>query len=1019
MLSLKLNGMPSFFEDHTHNVIFPDPQETSSTEYRQCQEGAYWAIKAHRTTKRSSPAVVSLPTGGGKTAVMMLSAFEYRVNRVLIIVPSDALRSQIASRFENLTGLSKADAFAADTDDLVVHTHDGRAAAEADWEAHTDADVVVATPHSISEKYANSDEDPVVSPPDGFFDLLMVDEAHHTPAPGWRTVLDSFSSLPQLLFTATPFRREDESLPGELIYHYPIEQAREASIYHEVGLNTVSGSDSELIEKATRTLESLQTENGKATLLARTDKISNVEDLLRQYRDETSLELRPVHSDTDNSHETIQCLRDGEIDGVIVVDKFAEGIDVANLQVAVFHEPPKSFPRMIQIIGRLARKPDSGGKAKIIATEETVESRSMSRAVRQLYLDDSGWARLADELMSNYLPDRRSDSTGATSTLDAVSSENIRPYKTVTVYALNETVFEPVENTEFVIDGVDCIPDRVIQTPDQMWGCITTTQESPTWGTDTILQSETYDLHLYCAPEGSDLLFEYTSDAGSATQIRKTLIHNEDDLSQVKGRRLSKAMQSLSSPKFRVAGMNNVLVPTGTQPQYKTLTGTDVQGAIYHSDTRRYTRGHLFASFDSDGEASDIETSEDYSSSSSNTRGISSATGTIWSNSKGQLAEFRQWCLTLSQKLSADRESTAGHLQSLNEGNKVSTFENTPMFMLPDIKVAKRGIEFSGPSTDGWEQIKLEIDIQESIDAPTSAVGVNVSGTSVDVDIQCTYKIDQNEWCGEITDYQFRVPDTRTYSELSGGQFLNEYPPRFYIDSNTIVIGGVEYAAETTLDGFDTSSLTTSIQPDWSEYIDEEATEKPDWTLPGPSDDARSVWEEKPTETVFSAVVEILISEYGGEEYVLFCGDEGNKGSEIADFIDFRREEQQITLYHCKRSHSPGIRVDYFKDIYHQTLRSLRYTYNQELVDSIDEDRGGDTKAHIICGDDAFDEIVDSFVPTEWNYTICGIHPGLKVAFDAESDNKNVGRLLSECTEQVERNGVDFAMIGAGDSWEE
>jgi hypothetical protein len=110
--------------------------------------------------------------------------------------------------------------------------------------------------------------------------------------------------------------------------------------------------------------------------------------------------------------------------------------------------------------------------------------------------------------------------------------------------------------------------------------------------------------------------------------------------------------------------------------------------------------------------------------------------------------------------------------------------------------------------------------------------------------------------------------------------------------------------------------------------------------------------------------------------------------------------------------------VNYFKDIYHQTLRSLRYTYNRELVDKIHGEHERDIGSHIIHGKDTFEDIKSDFVASKWNYTICGVHPGLKLDFDPEDNNENVGRLLSECTEQVERYNVDFKMIGAGDSWD-
>ena len=1007
--------MTGFFSTNTGRVTFPGEQSDDPLSYWNCQEGAYWAIKAHQTTDNATPAVVSLPTGGGKTAVMMLAAFEYGADRALIIVPSDAIRTQIKERFENLTGLNKADAFSGTTDGLEVKIHRGRPTSEEAWEEYSDADVVVSTPNSISEPYANADEDSLVLPPAGFFDLLLVDEAHHTPARGWRYVLESFDDIPQLLFTATPFRREDQPLPGDLVYHYPIQKARDEGIYHEVGLETVDGNSDQLVDTAVRTLTSLQNSNDQATLLIRTNTTGKADNLAEKYNEETPLDVCAVHSKTEDNQDKLERLREGAIDGVVVVNKFIEGIDVADLQVAVFHVPPKSFPRMMQIVGRLARKPSDEAPATIIATEEAVKSASMSEAVRQLYRDDTGWADVAEDLISEYLSVQESDKPGGAPPLDAVSPDNIRPYKTVTVYSLSDTEFEMVaQDSNSALVGSENSLGYILSTPDSMWGSITTTQESPTWGTSTILQSTAYDLHLYCVPEDSELLFEYTSDVRQANTIRSTLIHDEAAATRVTGKRLSKAMQSLSAPKFKAAGLTNVHIPSGTQPEHKLLTGSEVQGAVYHSDTRRYTHGHVFASFSADGEAvaGDSVDSED-SSSTTDTRGISSSKGAIWSNSKAGLSAFKQWCETLARKLNADREPAIQHLEDLNQGVQIDAFDEEPFSIMPYPSLLASRVSVKASSDQSWQDVEIAMGIAESVDTPSQSIEVSVSIEPVGSDIQATYDVEANDWSGAITEYQFQIPDADAHSSLPGDEFLRQYPPRFHVDANSIVTGGAKYVTETTLDEFDPSSLRMELQPAWGDYIEEDAVEKPGWWDDvDETTDLTAKWESEPIESVFCAMVETLTSRYGGEEYVLFCDD---MGDEIADFIEFRTDEKQITFYHVKRSKPPGVRISYFKDIYHQTLRSLRYTYTQDLVEQLAGNQQGTSRSQVVHGEETFEEITQDFVPTDWSYTICGVHPGLRLDFDPEAGHENVGRLLSECAEQVERYNVEFGMIGPED----
>ena len=1009
--------MTDFFANHIGELTFPGNRSSTSTRYRACQEGAYWAIKAHTTTSSDAPAIISLPTGGGKTAVMMLSAFEYTASRVLIIVPSDSLRSQVDERFTDLVGLVKANAYDGETDELVVKSHTGRFNAESEWDVYSDADVVISTPNSISDVYSNDDEADLVLPPDGFFDLLLVDEAHHTPAPGWGAILESFADIPQLLFTATPFRREDEPIPGELIYHYPIIDAKDEGIYNEVRLHPVDESDQGLIEAAEDKLDSLQASNDSATLLARVSKIDAANELASSYNEETSLTVQAVHSETENNQETVGKLRDGDIDGVVVVNKFIEGLDVENLQLAVFHAPPKSFPRMVQIMGRLARSPADGKPATILASEDDIENGGMSQAVRQLYRDDTGWATVAEDVIAEYISTDRTDSPTGVPSLDAVSPTNIRPYKTVSVYSIADTVVEPFATTRAsTFDPTDPQLGSVFSPTDSVWGCITQTQESPSWGTDTILQSETYNLHLYCAPDGHELLFEYTSDTGAAQTIRETIIRDATAAPQITGKRLSKAMQSLSAPKFKAAGMNNVQVPSGTQPEHKLLTGNDVQGAVYHSDARRYTHGHIFASFEADREAV-TNGGDDDAASTGDTRGISTTTGSIWSNSKADLTGFQQWCSTLAKKLSTDRTPAIQNFGSMHHGEPVDTFDSAPFFVVPYPALYSEKLEARPSGTDEWHDVDIALDLAETDNTPPSSVAVEVSIPPVTTDIACTCSVDDNQWAGDICDYQFRLPDVQAHAMLSGDAFLSQYPPRFQLDSTTAVMGGNKYTGETNLDEFDPSELAMPLQPDWSSYIAEDANEKPEWwTCKHLNSDAdlAAIWEQTSTESVFAAMVEILTSAYGEDDYVLFCGDYGD---EIADFIDFRMDDKEISFYHCKSSDSPGIQVKYIKDIYHQTIRSLRHTFDRELVETVASDHEGSVQSHIVHGEETFKDINTNFVPTEWTYTICGVHPGLILDFDPEANNENVGRLLSELVEQVERYNVDFGMIGAGDGW--
>lgn len=69
---------------------------------RTPQLGAVHAVLGYWTTNRKTPATVVMPTGTGKTETMLALLVAARPPRLLVLVPSDALREQVATKFETL-----------------------------------------------------------------------------------------------------------------------------------------------------------------------------------------------------------------------------------------------------------------------------------------------------------------------------------------------------------------------------------------------------------------------------------------------------------------------------------------------------------------------------------------------------------------------------------------------------------------------------------------------------------------------------------------------------------------------------------------------------------------------------------------------------------------------------------------------------------------------------------------------------------------------------------------------------
>src|SRR5690606_22720898 len=82
--------------------------ENNTIGLRKPQIGAIHSILGH-LTNATEIATVVLPTGTGKTETMLSVLIANKCSKLLVTVPSDALRGQLAGKFCNLGWLKKLD----------------------------------------------------------------------------------------------------------------------------------------------------------------------------------------------------------------------------------------------------------------------------------------------------------------------------------------------------------------------------------------------------------------------------------------------------------------------------------------------------------------------------------------------------------------------------------------------------------------------------------------------------------------------------------------------------------------------------------------------------------------------------------------------------------------------------------------------------------------------------------------------------------------------------------------------
>ena len=202
--------MAEFFKKHGSALKLVKQEGTPNKGFRPGQLGAIHAVLAHMSVN-DDPAVIWLPTGYGKTSLMMALPMLLGAQRVLVIEPSDALRKQVFAHFKELSTLRRIGAINEQTPNPRVARMDGRPIDPTAWEAFAQYDVVVSTAASATPVKA-------LGARTDLFDVIIFDEAHHVPAATWSAFLAHYKQATFILLTATPFRRDGLPRPGKVGY---------------------------------------------------------------------------------------------------------------------------------------------------------------------------------------------------------------------------------------------------------------------------------------------------------------------------------------------------------------------------------------------------------------------------------------------------------------------------------------------------------------------------------------------------------------------------------------------------------------------------------------------------------------------------------------------------------------------------------------------------------------------------------------------------------------------------------
>ena len=848
--------MNSYFFENYKKLKYPKLNNKTNG-LRNAQLGAIHSISSFFTLNKTKAAVIVMPTGSGKTAVLMMTPYALEANKVLVITSSKLVRSQVSGEYSTLKTLTKINVLNKNIKKPKVFEMKSLYK-ENHYNKIENSDVIVATPQvglSLS-RVENIRKK---------FDLVLIDEAHHVPAKTWTEILENINKAKHVLFTATPFRMDNKTIKGVFVYNYPLSQAYKDGIFGEIQYIPIPNDPNKdyLIAKKAESIFLLDRKKGyEHFLMVRASSRNRAIELQELYSSETILNLQRVDSSMSSKtvDKIIDTLREKKLDGIICVDMLGEGFDFPNLKIAAIHDPHKSLGNTLQFIGRFARtNTENIDIAKFIAMNDeelVIENKA-------LYKSDAIWQDIIIDLSENkinkeeierkYIGDYSIDKNEQIDPDLNLSLHTIRPNCHAKLYKV--TGFN-IHGTFPEICNIAYGP--FLNEEDNTIVAIGKGYEKPKWYAGNLIKNEENHLYIIHYQKETRILYIYSQVKSECVyeQIVESFSSNFDKIPK---HEIHRVLGNLKEFEIFNSGMQNRFNESGES--YRISAGSDVSQAIDPSTGRLYSAGHVFCKAVQEEQRITIG----YSSGSK-----------IWSSSYANLKDFVSWCDLNGAKI-------------FNSEMVVKTNTNFDFLPIPKkLEKYPQNIYFADLSGESYANPPIVYDNTEStlgIITDLKIRIINIKNDMITIQASIEEK-EQSLICDINGNYQSVNEEILIYEgrqKISLSSYLSSYPlilrttDDIMIQGNEISVGNPEAIV------FTSDNITTIP---WKEKYDTNV-----------SIEFRTSKTRKKGKSIQDTLREVLF-ENAELDYIIYDHSSG----EIADFITIQSKETEfeITLYHVK-----------------------------------------------------------------------------------------------------------------------
>ncbi|WP_437773473.1 DEAD/DEAH box helicase [Arthrobacter sp. KNU40] len=889
-VSLQRRATDEVLDTYRGALRLEEPAE-NETGLRSPQLGAIHAVLGYWTTKRTEPATVVMPTGTGKTETMLGLLVAARPRRLLVIVPSDALREQIAGKFDRLGVLQELGIIAATALRPVVGRVGHGFSAENEAIAFAQAcNVVVGTPAALHASTSAVRETFLSQ-----FSHLFVDEAHHVAASTWTDIRAAFANKPVVQFTATPFREDGRHLQGRVIYSFPLREAQAQGYFSKIDFKSVvdfEKPDAALAREAVSRLRA-DLEAGKDhVLMARVESIPRAKAILAVYQ-EAAPDLIPIVIYSQLNAKTrkvaVEALTARTSRVVVCVDMLGEGFDLPALKVAAVHDAHKSLGVTLQFIGRFARtsSDDTFGDAAMFVARTELEP---DPRLRSLYAEDADWNVILRDISEAAVDEQQEISdfeAGFSSLPEEVALRSLLPKMSTVVYRAPSSEWDTDAILKYFGEPSLHTKPIGLNTQAGVAWCVVERRTPVRWGDLKTLDEVSYELYVLYFDSARKLLYVNNSaNDGVFEELAEAVLGNG-------------AVRFNGTLVYRVMGDVQRLVPTNVgvldaRSQFRRFSmhvGSDVTESFTAAEAGTKTQTNISGSGFRDGERVNISASQK---------------GRIWSHSTAtSLKQWCDWCDAIGTKL-LDETVTIEHVI----GNFIlpEPLKDRPEGVLLGVEwpwqLHAQNAESKRLKYDDKTIEAVYCDLIPDTSSSTGPFKFTISNRAWNVAYEAAVSPDGDVSYTCATTEEIQV--IRPRSELPLSTWLNQNGLVFLLDDDRMVEGGLLYRPKWDHAPYDSGNL---VVVDWA----------------GTDIKVESQTDKKLDNSIQRRVIRDILSEDHGWDVVI---DDDGPG-EMADVVAMRLDDEGllVRLIHCKYSSgpTPGARVADLYEVCGQAEKSVAW----------------------------------------------------------------------------------------------